>query len=150
MSWSLGVDVGGTFTDFFALNEATAEVHVGKWPSTPSNPAQAILDGLDKLAAQHGIELKETNELAHGTTVGTNALIQRHGGKVALITTRGFRDLLEIGRQTRPHMYDLNKDHPPPLVPRELRLELEERVSAQGAVLTAIDSGQLRQLLQKI
>lgn len=147
MGWTLGVDVGGTFTDFYALNESTAEVHVGKWPSTPSNPARAILQGLDKLSRQHNIQLEKAVQLAHGTTVGTNALIQRKGGKVALITTRGFRDLLEIGRQIRPHMYDLNQDNPPPLVPREHRLELDERVSAGGEVLTAIEQEQLDELL---
>ncbi len=77
--------------------------------------------------------------LAHGTTVGTNALIQRQGGKVALITTRGFRDLLEIGRQIRPHMYDLYADFPPPLVPRERRFEVDERMLADGSVHRPLD-----------
>ena len=147
MSWRLGVDVGGTFTDFFAFNESNGNFHVGKWPSTPSNPARAILDGLDKLSSQYGIDLVEVTQIAHGTTVGTNALIQRRGGKVALITTKGFRDLLEIGRQTRPHMYDLHKDNPPPLISRQNRLELDERISADSTVLKTIDPHQLEQLV---
>ena len=78
-----GIDTGGTFTDFFAHNQSTGETHVGKWPSTPANPAQAILDGLQKMSGRHGIALAEVDHLAHGTTVGTNALIQRRGGRVA-------------------------------------------------------------------
>jgi N-methylhydantoinase A len=137
VSWTIGVDVGGTFTDFFALNEATGEVRVGKRPSTPGDPGRAILDGLDEIAAEHGVPLDGVRRFSHGTTVATNALLQRKGGTVALITTRGFRDLLEIGRQTRPHMYDLYKDHPAPLVPRRHRFELPERVDAQGNVVQA-------------
>jgi N-methylhydantoinase A len=135
VGWTIGVDVGGTFTDFYAFNENTAAVRVAKRPSTPDNPAHAIVAGLDELARQHDIDLKQVHRLSHGTTVGTNALIQRRGGRVALITTRGFRDLLEIGRQTRPHMYDLYRDYPPPLVPREHRFELAERVMSEGQVL---------------
>jgi N-methylhydantoinase A len=137
MSWTIGVDVGGTFTDFHASDDATGAYHVAKTPSTPANPAEAILTGLVALCDQYDIPLGEITRLSHGTTVGTNALIQRSGGRVALITTEGFRDLLEIGRQTRPHMYDLQKDHPAPLVDREHRIELGERVGAQGEVVRA-------------
>ena len=106
----VGVDVGGTFTDFYALDETGGAVHTGKTPSTPDNPARAIIEGLQALAARHGIDLAGLSRLSHGTTVGTNALIQRRGGNIAMVTTRGFRDLLEIGRQTRPHMYSLTED----------------------------------------
>ena len=139
MSWTVGVDVGGTFTDFYALNEATGEVRVGKRPSTPGDPGQAILRGLREVADEHAIPLAEVHRFSHGTTVATNALIQRKGGTVALITTKGFRDLLEIGRQVRPHMYDLYKDQPPPLAPRRHRFELDERIDAAGDVLRAPD-----------
>lgn len=137
MAWTIGVDVGGTFTDFYAANTEEGIVHVGKTPSTPANPADAILRGLANLCERHAIPLDAIDRLSHGTTVGTNALIQRTGSKVALITTRGFRDLLEIGRQTRPHMYDLQKDHPAPLVDREHRIELRERMDADGGVVLA-------------
>ena len=137
MSWTVGVDVGGTFTDFYAIDESTGEIHVGKTPSTPDNPARAIVDGLRALSDRFGFALSTVSRLSHGTTVGTNALIQRRGGKVALITTGGFRDLLEIGRQTRPHMFDLYMDHPQPLVPRERRIELNERVGPAGEVIRA-------------
>ena len=136
MSWTIGVDVGGTFTDFYVLDEASGAVHTGKWPSTPDNPARAIVDGLLALASRHGIDLAGLRRLSHGTTVGTNALIQRRGGDVVMITTRGFRDLLEIGRQTRPHMYSLVEDHPPPLVERRRRFEIDERMGADGEAIT--------------
>ncbi len=137
MSWIVGVDVGGTFTDFFASNPETGAFHVGKTPSTPSNPAEAILNGLSTLCRECDIPAEQIERLSHGTTVGTNALIQRKGNKVALITTKGFRDLLEIGRQTRPHMYDLQIDHPAPLIDRQDRIELQERIGAAGEIVTA-------------
>ncbi len=137
MGWTIGVDVGGTFTDFYAANNEAGVFHVGKTPSTPANPADAILNGLVALCEQHDIPLSDIERLSHGTTVGTNALIQRTGSRVALITTEGFRDLLEIGRQTRPHMYDLFKDHPAPLVDRQHRIELSERIGAAGEVVRA-------------
>ena len=150
LSWTIGVDVGGTFTDFYALNEDSGEVHVAKRPSTPANPAEAILAGLDELARDHGIDLGGVRRLSHGTTVGTNALIERRGGRIALITTRGFRDLLEIGRQTRPLMFDLYADHPPPLVPRERRFEVSERIGAQGEVLRELESADLNRIAGEI
>ena len=134
----VGVDVGGTFTDFYVLDETDGAVLTGKRPSTPDNPARAIIDGLQALASRHGIDLGALRRLAHGTTVGTNALIQRRGGNIAMITTRGFRDLLEIGRQTRPHMYSLTEDHPPPLVARRQRFEIDERMDAAGEAATSL------------
>ena len=130
--YRIGVDVGGTFTDFHVLDDETGAVFTGKRPSTPNNPARAIIEGLEALASRHGIGLGELRRLSHGTTVGTNALIQRRGGRVAMVTTRGFRDLLEIGRQTRPHMYSLTEDHPPALVERRHRFEIDERMDAAG------------------
>ncbi len=150
MTWSIGVDAGGTFTDFFAREAATGRVVRHKRPSTPDDPSRAILDGLEELAAKGGLDLAQVDRLGHGTTVGTNALIQRRGGRVAMITTKGFRDLLEIGRQTRPHMFDLQRDAPPPVVPRERRFELAERVAATGAVLTAPDKAEIAALVDKL
>lgn len=139
MTWFVGVDVGGTFTDFYAFDENDEIVHVHKRPSTPKDPAEAILAGLDDLARDHGVTPDAIARFAHGTTVATNALIQRRGASVALVTTEGFRDLLEIGRQIRPKMYDLKADEPPPLVPREHRIELRERIGADGSVVTALE-----------
>ena len=136
--YRIGVDIGGTFTDFHVLDEATGAVRTAKRPSTPDNPARAIIEGLRALASRHGIDLGALRRLSHGTTVGTNALIQRRGGRVAMITTRGFRDLLEIGRQTRPHMYSLTEDHPPPLVERRHRFEIDERMDAAGETVAEL------------
>lgn len=135
MGWVVGVDVGGTFTDVYAVDTASGACAVHKTPSTPTNPAQAIVDGVQALCRRHSIALHSIERLSHGTTVATNALIQRRGASVALITTQGFRDLLEIGRQTRPHMFSLQEDHPTPLVPRQRRFEVAERVTADGTVL---------------
>ncbi|MDF1791433.1 MAG: hydantoinase/oxoprolinase family protein [Thalassobaculaceae bacterium] len=139
MSWFIGVDVGGTFTDFYAVNRESAQVVIHKTPSTPHNPAEAILEGLDALATANGIPADAITRLAHGTTVATNALIQRKGAPLALITTEGFRDLLEIGRQIRPKMYDLKADAPPPLVPRKHRFEVRERMMADGTPRIALE-----------
>ncbi len=155
MTWSIGVDVGGTFTDFFAFNEDSGQTHVGKRPSTPDDPGRAILLGLEELSGGAGenegvataFELGDVGRLAHGTTVATNALIQRKGAEVALVTTKGFRDLLEIGRQVRPHMYDLNRDFPPPLIPRERRFEIGERITADGAVHLPVDEDGLEAVI---
>ena len=150
MSWVIGVDVGGTFTDFYAYHRQTQRVQVGKRPSTPDDPARAILDGLAELARRFGIDLNQLQRLAHGTTVGTNSLLQRQGGDVVLLTTAGFRDLLEIGRQTRPHMYDLFKDFPPPLVARERRLEVDERISAGGVVVQPLCAAAIERAVEQV
>src|SRR3989442_667727 len=97
----IGVDVGGTFTDLVGFNEATGLVCIHKTPSTPSDPAQAIIQGIEQIVTSLRADGRPIQEIAHGTTVGTNALIQRKGGRVALVTTDGFRDLLEIGFQNR-------------------------------------------------
>lgn len=146
MSLKVGVDVGGTFTDFFVRDEETGRTIRYKRPSTPTQPAQAILDGLGELLALHDLPFSAVGALFHGTTVGTNALIQRRIGKVALVTNEGFRDLIEIGRQTRPKVYDIHQDFPAPLVPRNFRFEVPARVSADGRVVRPLDEDRLRDL----
>ncbi|MFZ9484374.1 MAG: hydantoinase/oxoprolinase family protein [Alphaproteobacteria bacterium] len=150
MGWMIGVDVGGTFTDFFAFDEETDRVVLHKVSSTPSNPARAILDGLAELSSRHGVDISAMTRLSHGTTIATNALIQRRGGRVALVVTEGFRDLVEIGRQIRPRVFDLQADYPAPLVPRELRLEAPERVTADGTALRALEPGALARLVEQV
>jgi N-methylhydantoinase A len=130
----IGVDVGGTFTDVIAFDDASGRRLTHKLPSTPQNPAQAILAGLKAIQENGGVRLVDIAQIAHGTTVGTNALIERKGSRVALITTRGFRDVIEIGRQTRPGHFDMYRDHPPPVAPRWRRFEIAERVLADGSV----------------
>ena len=150
MGWMIGVDVGSTFTDFFAFDEETDRVVLHKVSSTPSNPARAILDGLAELSSRHGVDISAMTRLSHGTTIATNALIQRRGGRVALVVTEGFRDLVEIGRQIRPRVFDLQADYPAPLVPRELRLEAPERVTADGTALRALEPGALARLVEQV
>lgn len=139
MDWLIGVDVGGTFTDFFAYNASARSFRLFKRPSTPHNPAAAIVEGVREIQREFGINGTSVSRLCHGTTVATNSLIQRKGGSVAVITTRGFRDLLEIGRQTRPHLYSLQLDHPAPLAPRQLRFEVNERITSGPRVVTRLD-----------
>lgn len=150
MVWVIGVDVGGTFTDFHAYEIDRGEARVFKTPSTPGNPAEAILGGLDALCAEAGIKTDTIARLSHGTTVATNALIQRRGAPVALITTEGFRDLLEIGRQIRPKMYDLKADDPVPLVPRHHRFEIAERVGSKGEVVQALDDAAIATAVEAV
>ena len=150
MNWFVGVDVGGTFTDFFAYEPETGAIRLFKRPSTPSNPAEAIVFGFDELCAEFDIDPSTVVGLAHGTTVATNALIQRRGAKVAMLTTKGFRDLLEIGRQMRPHMYSLQEHAAPPLVPRDLVWEVDERVTADGDVLTKLDVSSLKDIKRQV
>jgi N-methylhydantoinase A len=144
MSYKIGVDVGGTFTDVFLLNETTGQLAVHKVSSTPEDPSKAIIHGVFEILQIQKISPDQVTYLAHGTTVATNAIIEQKGGKVGLLTTLGFRDLLEIGRQTRPKLYDLHLDYPPPLVPRDLRLEVTERALHTGEVFIPLDEQSVR------
>ncbi len=141
----VGVDTGGTFTDF--VFEDKNGIRIFKLASTPSDPSLAIVEGLKRVAAETGVS---NCEIVHGTTVGTNALLQRRGAKTALITTAGFKDVLEIGRQARPALYDLNAQRPAPLVPSDLRFEIRERVSAFGEILEKLDERALPALIRKL
>ncbi|MGV1989194.1 hydantoinase/oxoprolinase family protein [Agrobacterium sp. 22-221-1] len=150
MNWIIGVDVGGTFTDFFAFNAGSGESRYWKRPSTPDDPARAIIRGLDELSRAHGIDLTTVSRLCHGSTVATNALIQRRGAPVGLVTTKGFRDVLEIGRQTRPAIFDLHLDQPAPLVPRRHRFEIDERIMSDGTIHKPVDRESLADVIEKI
>ncbi|MCM3873097.1 MAG: hydantoinase/oxoprolinase family protein [Pyrinomonadaceae bacterium] len=143
----VGVDTGGTFTDFVC--ELNNRLHVFKLPSTPADPSTAIVAGLNRIAALVGAKLRDL-EVVHGTTVGTNALLQRRGARTALITTSGFEDVLAIGRQARPELYNLDAVRPPPLVPDDLRFGVRERVAAAGEVLEALEDDQLVALVAKL
>ncbi|HEU4794503.1 MAG TPA: hydantoinase/oxoprolinase family protein, partial [Pyrinomonadaceae bacterium] len=143
----VGVDTGGTFTDFVFEHEG--QLQLFKLPSTPSDPSLAISQGLDRICSEIPVQLADV-EVVHGTTVGTNALLQRRGARTALITTKGFEDVLEIGRQARPELYNLNAVKPPPLVPDELRFGVAERVVASGEVIQPLDQKDLDALVQRI
>lgn len=144
MAWRIGVDSGGTFTDICLFDEDSGEVEVWKVPSTPDDPSRGIAGGVEESIGRVGAVAGDVTFLGHGTTVATNALIQHRGVRTGLITTGGFKDLLEIGRQKRPELYDLDADKPPVLVTRDLRLEVAERVRHDGSVETALDPEQVR------
>ncbi len=145
MAWRVGVDSGGTFTDVCLFEEATGRIEVWKLSSTPDDPSRAIAQGVAEGMARVGGTPGDIAYFGHGTTVATNALIQHRGVRTGLIVTRGFRDLLEIGRQKRPDLYDLQVEKPPVLVARDLRLEVPERVRHDGTVETALDEQAVRE-----
>ncbi len=136
--WRLAVDTGGTFTDLVMMDEAgTIAVH--KVPSSPSDYARAIVEGAAHLLNKYQIASEDVLQLIHGTTVPTNAILEQKGARTALVTTRGFRDVLEIRRLSMPKLYDLGYVKPPPLVPRELRFEVAERLDHRGEVVLPVD-----------
>ena len=149
-SLRIGVDSGGTFTDVCLLDEATGQFSVWKLSSTPHDPSEAIAEGAHEAVAQFARADAQVSFFGHGTTVATNALIQGRGAKTGLITNDGFSDLLDLGRQTRPHLYDLQTDKPTPLVPRDRRLEVQERLLYDGTVERAPDDEEIRAAARKL
>jgi N-methylhydantoinase A len=146
----VGIDIGGTFTDLvFADGDSSLTLKV---PSTPEAPGAAAVTALRRLHAEHGVELSSLQALAHGTTVATNALIQRRGAATALVTTAGFRDVLEIARLGRPPqaIYDVHYRRPEPLIPRHLRFEVQERVNYRGEVEQPLRPDTVRELAERI
>jgi len=143
----IGIDIGGTFTDFVIFSPENGNLRTFKLLSTPSDPAEAVLLGLKKIFAQHGTKHAT---VIHGSTVATNALLERKGARTAFIATRGFKDILQIGRQNRPALYDLFADPPAPLVPPELRFEADERVDKDGNVLHALSDPQVDELVGQL
>ena len=140
----IGVDIGGTFTDLVWVDDATGAVRVGKLLTTPKDPSQAVEQGVVSVLGDAGSAAGDVRSLIHGTTLATNALIERKGARTALLTTAGFRDAVEIGREGRYDMYDLFIDQPTPLVPRHLRLEVAERIMADGSVVAPLDGASAR------
>jgi N-methylhydantoinase A len=140
----LGVDIGGTFTDLVVVDETTGVVSVGKVLTTPKDPAHGVEHGIVTLLDDARIRPEAVRAVVHGTTLATNALIERKGARTALLTTAGFRDVVEIRREGRYDMYDLFIDPPPPLVPRHLRREVPERLLADGTVLRPLDEDAAR------
>ncbi len=145
----IGIDVGGTFTDFVLLEDATGRTHTHKCLTTPRDPSQAIDDGVRALARQVPGCIEGLEEVVHGTTLVINAIIERKGARTGLITTQGFRDVLELGREIRYAAYDPFAQMPEPLVPRERRFEVRERLRADGSVLAPLDEAQARETLRE-
>ena len=143
----LGVDVGGTFTDAVLLDEGA--VHTAKVPTTPGEESTGVLRAIEEVMERAGAGAGDVEAFAHGMTVGTNALLEERGARTALVATRGFADVLEIGRQDRPHLYRLCSPTPLPLVDRELRFEAEERIGPEG-VVTPLADGEPERLAQLV
>ena len=144
----LGIDVGGTFTDILALDRLTGDVTaVIKLPSTPTNPANAAIQGIDRFSKRTG---GHASAVFHGTTVGTNTLIERRGARTALVTTKGFRDVLALRRQARPRLYDLRPVVSEPLAAREVRFEADERTLFDGSVETPLTDDEAARLVEQI
>ncbi len=150
MTWRIGVDSGGTFTDVCLFEQESGRIEVWKVSSTPDDPSRGIAEGVAEGLGRIAVGAEEVGYFGHGTTVGTNTLIQHRGARTGLITTDGFRDLLEIGRQKRPELYNLQADKPPVLVARDLRLEVPERVRHDGTVETCLDETALREAVRAL
>jgi len=142
----IGIDVGGTFTDIVLVDDTSGRTHYTKVMTTHHDLAEGVVSGIERILRQVGASFTTVDYLVHGTTIGTNALIERKGARTGLITTEGFRDVLEIARVERPDagLYDMNVDLPEPLVPRALRLEVAERIGADGRVVRPLDEASVR------
>jgi N-methylhydantoinase A len=148
--YRLGCDIGGTFTDFVLLDDETGEIRTSKCLTTPKDPSDAVEQGIKALEAGKQGFVPELNELIHGTTLVINSIIERKGARTALITTKGFRDVLEIGREIRYAPYDIFAEFPRPLIPRRYRFEADERVRSDGTVLKALDRDEARRLIRTL
>ena len=134
-SWRIGVDIGGTFTDIVLWDSQGGEMILDKILTTPDDPSLAVLEGIERVLKANQISAQELSSVIHGTTLVANALIERKGVTTGLITTSGFRDVLEIGREWRYDLFNLDIEMPKPLVPRHLRFEATERIGPDGDVL---------------
>ena len=148
--YRLGIDIGGTFTDATLINEGTGEIRVGKVPSTPDDPSIGFMKATDRMLREASVSPEAVEYVVHGTTVATNAIIEKKVAPTGFITTDGFRDLLEIQRQIRPTLYDLHFEKPLPLVPRYLCFGIPERLDSQGRVLTPLDESALVEAVEQL
>ena len=144
----IGVDTGGTFTDIIMSVEDSIWTH--KVLSTPRNPAHAVIKGVSEILNTHNIDSYDNVDIVHGSTVATNALLERRGARIALVTTKGFEDVLEIGRQARPNLYDIFVERPAPLVSAERRFGVRERTLHTGEIQTEISSSDLETLATRL
>ncbi len=142
--YRIGFDIGGTFTDFILLDAERSDIRLHKCLTTQADPSIGALAGLAEIVAAANLHLADISEIVHGTTLVTNALIERKGAKLGLITTQGFRDLLEMGTEQRYDIYDLFLQYPAPLVPRRRRLEVPERMDRDGEIVTPLDLDAVR------
>lgn len=150
MTLRIGCDVGGTFTDFIFADTNSGSVKTAKLLTTPDEPSRAILSGIGAFGAEGSGGITDAEQVLHGTTLGINALLERRGARTGLIVTRGFRDILDIRRCNRVDMYELKGKFPEPLIPRQLRREVDERIYSDGSVLLDLDEGQARNAIREL
>ena len=150
MAWRIGIDIGGTFTDVALVEETSGRIGIAKVLTTPEDFGRAVMQGISLGLRQQGIDASAVCLLAHATTVVTNALLENKGARAGFISTRGFRDLLELRRSSRSDLYDLFQDAPAVLVPRRWRFEISERVDAQGEVVTKLDESEVAGIVAAI
>ena len=148
--YRLGCDIGGTFTDFVLLNDRTGELTINKCLTTPSDPSDAVEYGIRQLDKMVPGFVKSLDEVIHGTTLVINSIIERKGARTGLITTRGFRDVLELGREIRYAPYDVFAEFPKPLIPRSLRFEVDERLRSDGTVLKPLNPDEVRRVVREM
>ena len=146
----VGVDIGGTFTDFALLKRASGELYIGKRLTTPEDPGRAFLEGIDELCARAGVEYPAISRISHATTLVTNAIIERKGCKTGLLTTEGFRDVLLMGRESRYDHYDFRFERPEPIVPASLTREVAERTAWNDTVIRALDLDSVRRAMREL
>ncbi|MGW8303819.1 MAG: hydantoinase/oxoprolinase family protein, partial [Desulfobacterales bacterium] len=146
-TYRLGCDIGGTFTDFVLVDDETGEFQINKCLTTPADPSDAVEEGIRGLLERVPGVMPKIDEIIHGTTLVINAIIERKGAKTALITTRGFRDVLELGREMRYDAYDIFAEYPQPLVPRSLRKEVTERITVDGRVIVKLNTEEVNQVV---
>ncbi len=149
-SYRLGIDIGGTFTDFVVLDESNGALHFGKTLTTYPDPAEGIITGVKVVCERYNVQMQDIHTIVHGTTLVTNAVIERKGAKTGLITTKGFEDVLEIGRELRYDIYDIFLTMPEPLVPEALRAGVTERMNAHGEVIQALDHTEVTSALERL
>ena len=142
--YRIGVDIGGTFTDFALLDDRSGGIVVHKQLTTPADPSLSVLDGIDQLLAKAGVAIDAVSGIVHGMTLVTNAVLERRGARTGMLVTRGFRDVLDIGMERRYDLFDLRLRFALPVVPRAWRAEIDERLTWEGAVATALDAAQIR------
>lgn len=148
--YRLGCDIGGTFTDFVLVNDATGEFQINKCLTTPGDPSDAVEQGIREMLERTPGFMPKIDEIIHGTTLVINAIIERKGAKTGLITTKGFRDVLELGREIRYDAYDIFSEYPLPLVPRSLRLEVSERITSNGLVIKSLEAKDVQKVLSEL
>ncbi len=148
--YRLGCDIGGTFTDFVLLNDRTGEIVINKCLTTPGDPSDAVEQGMQELKSRCPGFIESLDEVIHGTTLVINSIIERKGARTGLITTRGFRDVLELGREIRYAPYDVFAEFPVPLVARRFRMEVDERTRSDGSILVTLDTSGARDVIRRL